>query len=1107
VRALTRLALARPRTVLAAWWAGIGILALAGLGVQERLHRTGLDIPGTSSSQAAELAEEHFGETNGLVVLLEGPPRELERQSRRAARALRAEEGVRVLGPWSPGAGDALQPQRDQAVLLLRIDRPFEEASRELAPKLRSTLDKAVGGPVKAHLTGFPDIANGIHEGSIEALRHAELIAAPLLIVILLFVFRSVIAASLPLAVGMGTIGASTGVLDLLNRLDPLDAVALNLASMMGLALGVDYSLLLVSRFREEVASGNTAAGAAATAVNTAGRTVVFAGLALIGASVTAYLVAPGDVLASASAGVVVAVALSVIAALTGLPAALVIFGPKFDRWSLPGKRTEGSRFGGVALRALRRPALAAGVVMALVLALAMPAAGLQTGPPDPRLLPAKSPQRSDYDAVTEALGSGWAAPYQVTVSTKQGSITSPRRLAALERWQARQASRPGVAAVLGPAQLAERTGRLRRASDQLAGAERSLERGIRDQHRLEQGLGRASRGAEELHAGLQLASAGSEQLAEGGRTAGTGAALLAQGLRRARRGALDLRAGMRQARAGADALAAGAGRAFRGTVRLRRGLAEARGQTAEAIPRVQALARGLDQGAERLAALQSPAQTAARELERAVRLLDEMLPTSKADPRFGDLYQAVGTASGAVTGRHPLSGEPVAPGYDGLPSELGSASAEATRAAAGIRQLAGGLTRLEAGFGRLGAGASSLARGIERLEQGAATLLAGLDRLEAGGGALAQGLDELARGAARLTSGNEALAAGAVRLDDRLSSGASETTGLVDGLEQMEEGVVGARIRTERMSRSFERSDQLARSLDSGYFVLAAMETAEPVERAAAAFGVNVDRGGSAVQMLVVGKGDVNRAGHPLRSSLHNDAEGLAAQVGGTALVGGPATVLQDFDSSTFSRFWLLVAALCLVTYLLLVPILRSVVLPALAVALNVATVAAAFGVLVVLFNGDAPLGGPGWLDAIMVSGIFSVVFGLSIDYEVFLLARMREGYSLTGSTNGAIRYGVERTAGVVTGAALIMTGVFIAFATSDLASLRQFGIGLTVAVLLDATLIRLVLLPAAMRLCGEACWWLPEWLDRLLPQFNVEGAGEAATASLEQPAAGRGW
>jgi RND superfamily putative drug exporter len=190
---------------------------------------------------------------------------------------------------------------------------------------------------------------------------------------------------------------------------------------------------------------------------------------------------------------------------------------------------------------------------------------------------------------------------------------------------------------------------------------------------------------------------------------------------------------------------------------------------------------------------------------------------------------------------------------------------------------------------------------------------------------------------------------------------------------------------------------------------------------------------------------------------------------------VGGPAAILQDFDALTSSRFWLLVAALSGVTYLVLVWVFRSVLLPLLAVALNLVTVAAAFGLLVVGFQGAAPLGGAGFLDAIMVTTIFSVVFGLSIDYEVFLIARMREGWLRTGSTDEAIAYGLRSTASVVTGAALIMTAVFVAFAFAEIATMRQLGIGLTIAVLLDATIVRLVLLPAAIRLIGDAVWWGP--------------------------------
>ncbi|MQA75982.1 MAG: MMPL family transporter, partial [Solirubrobacterales bacterium] len=302
-------------------------------------------------------------------------------------------------------------------------------------------------------------------------------------------------------------------------------------------------------------------------------------------------------------------------------------------------------------------------------------------------------------------------------------------------------------------------------------------------------------------------------------------------------------------------------------------------------------------------------------------------------------------------------------------------------------------------------------------------------------------------------------------------------------GLERLRGGTVVARIRTRRLARGLGNAERLADASGSGHFVLAALDAGSPGRRAAASFAVNLDRGGSAAQIAVLAAGgSVARAGHPLRERLERELPRLERETGGAARLGGPAAVMQDFDSETFGRLGLLVAGLSGITFLVLVLVLRSLLLPLLAVLLNVTGVAAAFGVLVLLFQGEARLGGPGFLDAIMVAGIFSVAFGLAIDYGVFLLTRMREGYSRSGSTDEAVAYGLRRTAGVVAGAAAIMIAVFVAFATSEIASMRQLGIGLAVAVLLAASIVGLVLLPAAIRLCGHASWWLPRWLPARL-------------------------
>ena len=117
----------------------------------------------------------------------------------------------------------------------------------------------------------------------------------------------------------------------------------------------------------------------------------------------------------------------------------------------------------------------------------------------------------------------------------------------------------------------------------------------------------------------------------------------------------------------------------------------------------------------------------------------------------------------------------------------------------------------------------------------------------------------------------------------------------------------------------------------------------------------------------------------------------------------------------------------------------------------------------------------------------IFGLVFGLSIDYAVFLLSRMREHYDRHGDNAAAIEFGLDKTARVITGAAAIMMAVFIAFAGAPVATVSQLGIGLTVAVILDATVVRIVLLPALMLLLGDRIWWLPRWLERILPKLDV--------------------
>jgi RND superfamily putative drug exporter len=254
----------------------------------------------------------------------------------------------------------------------------------------------------------------------------------------------------------------------------------------------------------------------------------------------------------------------------------------------------------------------------------------------------------------------------------------------------------------------------------------------------------------------------------------------------------------------------------------------------------------------------------------------------------------------------------------------------------------------------------------------------------------------------------------------------------------------------------------------------------------------ISLRNGGQGAAITVISKYTFNTDGSTnLDHRLKDAASGLATDANVEAGVAGGAAQLTDYDAITKERIPWVVVAITLVTLLVMIIIVRAPLLAALAVLLNLATVGVAFGVIVLLFNvpHGYPGGGHTYVDAIGAVAMFGVVFGLSIDYAVFLLMRMKENYDRTGDNAAAITEGLEKTARLITGAAAIMMAVFIAFAAAPIATVSQLGIGLTVAVLLDATVIRIVLLPALMLLFGNRVWHVPRWLDRILPELNVEG------------------
>jgi RND superfamily putative drug exporter len=261
----------------------------------------------------------------------------------------------------------------------------------------------------------------------------------------------------------------------------------------------------------------------------------------------------------------------------------------------------------------------------------------------------------------------------------------------------------------------------------------------------------------------------------------------------------------------------------------------------------------------------------------------------------------------------------------------------------------------------------------------------------------------------------------------------------------------------------------------------------------------------GNAALLQVVPKGgpqdaSTERLVHVLRDDVLR-ASGLDAHVGGQTAAG------VDFAGLMADRLPVFIGAVLVLSFLLLMAVFRSVLVPLKAVVMNLLSIGAAYGVMVAVFQW-------GWLGGLfgVQAGapiepwapmmLFAIVFGLSMDYEVFLLSSVKERFDATGDNSHAVVEGLAATARVITAAAAIMVCVFGSFIVGDMRAIKLIGLGLSVAVLVDATIVRMILVPATMELLGRRNWWMPGWLDRLVPRLDIEQHAHAIETTTAAPA-----
>jgi RND superfamily putative drug exporter len=223
----------------------------------------------------------------------------------------------------------------------------------------------------------------------------------------------------------------------------------------------------------------------------------------------------------------------------------------------------------------------------------------------------------------------------------------------------------------------------------------------------------------------------------------------------------------------------------------------------------------------------------------------------------------------------------------------------------------------------------------------------------------------------------------------------------------------------------------------------------------------------------------------------------------GASVYVGGITAAGKDVSDTLSSRLPVFIGGVLAFSFLLLLVVFRSVLVPVKAVIMNLLSIAAAYGVMVAVFQWGwlaEPLGilGTGPIEPFIPMMLFAIVFGLSMDYEVFLLSRIREEYDRTGDNALAVADGLAATARVITAAAAIMIAVFAGFVLGDQRVIKLMGLGLAAAILIDATIVRIVLVPATMELLGDRNWWFPRWLE-WVPRVHVEASPDLEAELLE--------
>jgi uncharacterized membrane protein YdfJ with MMPL/SSD domain len=945
-----------------------------------------LELPGTDSQAASDLLAERFPPQQngsnpivfhtGVGKVTDQPRMQAIKDSRAAILALPHVDSAP--SPFGKRSGSQISEDMQTAFIPVLLTISNEELTEEIAqrfldaaePARRAGMEVAAGGQIGSELS----------EPSTESSERIGIAAA---MVILAFTFGTFVAMGLPIisaAIGL-VIGLS--LIGLLGHVTEVPSIAPTLATMIGLGVGIDYALFLVTRYRSERAEGLKTHDAIATAVATSGTAIVFAGSTVVLALVT-LLVAAIPLVTSLGYAAAVAVLTAVLAAISLLPAVLAVIGDRIDslrvpRIPLPQKRAaSGGVWAAWARFVVTHPWRCIVIALAILLPLMIPFLSLDLGQEDIGATPKSTTERKAYDLMTQGFGVGYNGPLLVAVE-----LGSPAKPSASFKSQDQQAKK--------------------------------LQRKLEDEQ--QQGQAEA-------------------------------ASLTQQG-------------------------------------------DELQGQQAE----LEAEQAALEGEAASLDAQRAQIEASRAELseQRTLR---------------AQLSSIVGQAEGLAREDASLAAEET-----GVRAALGAVQAEQSRIEA---ELAGDpppgrRERLEARLARLNSREAELAGRLQ--------VLAGeRERLAERSQALASDAADLRAEAAAL--GGEALA-----LAGEAEATVLEAVSLQQQKDFLEQQAASAQIQAanlEAQKAGLEADQKVAKIQEREAKQLKRELTTELTnaggdERGTDPRLVSLQRGlKQTTGVDLVSPPEINEAGDAaiftvIATTPPADPETAdlvatirdyvipqrSAGTDMTAHVGGQTASYVDLAAGISSRLGIVILAVVALGFIVLMTAFRSVVVPAQAAIANVLSVAAAFGVVTACFQfgwGLELVGIDTASDSNPIASfvpliMFAVLFGLSMDYQVFLMSQIEQHRAAASSDADAVAAGLAAGAKVISAAALIMICVFASFILNGDPTVKQFGVGLSVGVALAAMSV-LLLAPAILVLARSRSWWVPAWADRFLPHIDIEGA-----------------